>query len=325
MHLVKTKIPEIILIEPNVYTDDRGWFMESFNSELFYNQLRQLNLPLPPPFVQDNLSFSKKNVLRGLHYQLPPHAQGKLVRVIQGRAFDVAVDLRETSLTFGQWVGFELSAANHRMMWIPEGFAHGFVALEDNTQFFYKTTDFYHKTSEASVRWNDPSLAIDWPITSPPVINEKDEAAPSFQDAIKFSKPLYPGSIKQIELNVLGDARGSLVALEQGNGIPFPLKRAYYIFANKMNISRGFHAHKKLKQVAICVSGKCRLILDNGQTREEVWLDSPTKGLIISNMIWREMYDFSHDCVLLVLASENYDENDYIRDYSQFKKETVIL
>jgi dTDP-4-dehydrorhamnose 3,5-epimerase-like enzyme len=116
----------------------------------------------------------------------------------------------------------------------------------------------------------------------------------------------------------LGDERGSLVALEGGKTVPFPIQRVYYLFGTKLGVSRGFHAHKKLQQVAVCVTGRCRMVLDDGQKREEVWLDTPTQGLLIGNMVWREMHDFSHDCVLLVLASNHYDENDYIRNYEDF-------
>ncbi|WP_313606361.1 sugar 3,4-ketoisomerase [Comamonas jiangduensis] len=116
----------------------------------------------------------------------------------------------------------------------------------------------------------------------------------------------------------LGDERGSLVALEGGKTVPFPIQRVYYLFGTKLGVSRGFHAHKKLQQVAVCVTGRCRMVLDDGQKREEVWLDTPTQGLLIGNMVWREMHDFSHDCVLLVLASNHYDENDYIRNYEEF-------
>ena len=126
--------------------------------------------------------------------------------------------------------------------------------------------------------------------------------------------------IKFIDFPALGDERGSLVALESEKTVPFPIKRFYYIFGTNAGVSRGFHAHKRLQQVALCITGKCRMILDDGRQRNEVWLDSPNKGLIIGDLVWREMHDFSEDCVLLVLASEHYDENDYIRDYTQFKK-----
>ena len=126
--------------------------------------------------------------------------------------------------------------------------------------------------------------------------------------------------IKQIDLPFLGDDRGSLVSIENSKAVPFDIKRVYYIFGTKEGVSRGFHAHKKLKQVAVCVSGKCRMILDDGAKREEFWLDSATKGILIEDMIWHEMYDFSKDCVLLVLASEHYDESDYIRNYNEFLK-----
>lgn len=126
--------------------------------------------------------------------------------------------------------------------------------------------------------------------------------------------------IKFIDFPALGDERGSLVALEAEKTVPFPIKRVYYIFGTNAGVSRGFHAHKKLQQVALCITGKCRMILDNGRQRNEVWLDSPNKGLIIGDLVWREMHDFSEDCVLLVLASEHYDEADYIRDYGKFLK-----
>ncbi|NLY17053.1 MAG: WxcM-like domain-containing protein [Gammaproteobacteria bacterium] len=126
--------------------------------------------------------------------------------------------------------------------------------------------------------------------------------------------------INLVEFPPLGDDRGSLVALEANVTVPFEIKRVYYIFGTKQGVSRGFHAHKNLKQVAVCVTGKCRFVLDDGQTRQEAWLDSPTKGLLIEDLVWREMHDFSEDCVLLVLASEHYDESDYIRDYDEFLK-----
>lgn len=130
--------------------------------------------------------------------------------------------------------------------------------------------------------------------------------------------------IKFIDFPALGDERGSLVALEAEKTVPFPIKRVYYIFGTNAGVSRGFHAHKKLQQVALCITGKCRMILDDGRQRNEVWLDSPNKGLIIEDLVWREMHDFSEDCVLLVLASENYDEADYIRDYDEFKNQVTL-
>ena len=178
MKFIPTAIPDVIIIEPAVFADERGWFMESFNEQRFLAALQQLHLPLPRRFVQDNHSVSKKGVLRGLHFQKAPHAQGKLVRVTHGAAFDIAVDMRHGSPTFGKWVGLELSASNHKMLWIPEGFAHGFLALEDNTHFHYKTTDFYAKECEGAIRWNDPDLAIQWPHVEPLVINQKDREAP---------------------------------------------------------------------------------------------------------------------------------------------------
>lgn len=184
MNIVETKIQGLLIIEPAIFEDDRGWFMESFNQQKFEAALLDRNQPVPN-FVQDNHSFSKKGVLRGLHYQIAPHAQGKLVRVVQGRAWDVAVDIRKDSSTFGQWVGVELTEQNHKQFWIPAGFAHGFIALEDNTQFLYKTTDYYSKECERSIIWNDETLAIDWHVETELELKltDKDRLALTFQQA----------------------------------------------------------------------------------------------------------------------------------------------
>ncbi|SDB94064.1 dTDP-4-dehydrorhamnose 3,5-epimerase [Acinetobacter boissieri] len=184
MNIIETKIKGLLILEPKVFGDDRGWFMESFNQQSFENALRERNLDVPQ-FVQDNHSYSQKGVLRGLHYQLNPHAQGKLVRVVQGRAWDVAVDIRKDSETFGQWVGVELSGENHKQFWIPAGFAHGFVALEDNTQFLYKTTNYYSKACERSIVWNDKDIAIEWPVDASVELKltDKDHFAPSLNQA----------------------------------------------------------------------------------------------------------------------------------------------
>lgn len=181
MKLTQTEIPDVVIVEPQLFTDERGWFMESFNEQQFKDELQKLGLPIPRPFVQDNHSSSIKGVLRGLHYQKSPHAQGKLVRVVRGSVFDVAVDLRKDSSTFGKHVSIVLSAENKKMLWIPEGFAHGFLALEDDTHFLYKTTDYYSKESEASIVWNDPNLDIQWPMQSEIVVNKKDLQSPVFR------------------------------------------------------------------------------------------------------------------------------------------------
>lgn len=175
MNIIETKIHGLLIIEPKVFSDERGWFMESFNEQKFAEALTERGLPVPK-FVQDNHSMSKKGVLRGLHFQVPPHAQGKLVRVVQGKAWDVAVDIRKDSPTYGQWVGVELSGDNHKQFWIPEGFAHGFVALEDNTQFLYKTTDYYAKDCEGAIVWDDKDIGIKWPMDnlSEIFLSEKD-------------------------------------------------------------------------------------------------------------------------------------------------------
>ncbi len=179
MKFIPTELPGVVVVEPAVFGDDRGWFYESFNEPKFHAGLQALGLPTPRPFVQDNHSKSAAGVLRGLHYQLPPHPQGKLVRVVKGRVWDVAVDIRRSSATFGRWVGVELSEANHRQLWIPEGFAHGFLSLEDGTEFLYKTTDVYAKDCERAIRWDDEHLGIEWPRTgAKPHLALKDAEAP---------------------------------------------------------------------------------------------------------------------------------------------------
>ena len=186
MKFTATRLPDVVIVEPAVFADERGWFMESFNQRRFHDGLAALGLPQPRPFVQDNESQSARGVLRGLHYQLPPHPQGKLVRVVQGAALDVAVDIRRGSPTFGRWVTAELSADNRKQLWIPEGFAHGFVALQDNTRFVYKTTDFYAKDCERAIRWDDPAIAIAWPAGLQALLAPKDAAAPLLADAEVF-------------------------------------------------------------------------------------------------------------------------------------------
>ena len=181
MNFLETSIPGLILIEPKVWKDERGYFYESYNQKAFKEAGINEN------FVQDNQSFSKRGALRGLHGQAPPYGQGKLVRVIQGRVIDVAVDIRKESPTYGRQEAVELSADNFRMLWIPAGFLHGFVTLEDNTIFSYKVTNLYNKESEIGVIWNDPDLNIDWGIAEQDLIlSEKDKALPSFKE---FSSP----------------------------------------------------------------------------------------------------------------------------------------
>ena len=185
MKLIPTELPGVVVVEPALFGDDRGWFYESYSEPKFHAGLRELGLPVPRPFVQDNHSRSAAGVLRGLHYQVNPHPQGKLVRVVRGRVWDVAVDLRRDSADFGRWVGVELSEANRRQLWIPEGFAHGFLSLEDGTEFLYKTTDVYARECERAIAWNDPELAIDWPLGGRvPSLAAKDAAAPLLAQAM---------------------------------------------------------------------------------------------------------------------------------------------
>ena len=189
MKLRAAPLPGVVIVEPTAFGDDRGWFMESFQEERWQKGLQDLGLPPSRRFVQDNHSCSQAGVLRGLHYQLPPHPQGKLVRVVRGAAFDVAVHIRAGSPHFGQWFGIELNADNRLQLWIPEGFAHGFLALQDDTHFLYKTTDVYAKDCERSIRWDDPAIAIQWPALGiTPRLAPKDAEAPLLAAA---DKPPY--------------------------------------------------------------------------------------------------------------------------------------
>lgn len=179
MNVVKTGIPDVLLFEPKVFGDDRGFFFESYNKKVFSD------LGLDRNFVQDNHSRSSRGVLRGLHYQLE-QTQGKLVRAVVGSIWDVAVDIRRNSPTFGKWAGEELSAENKRLLWIPEGFAHGFVVLSEFAEVLYKASDFYAPSYEKSLLWNDPDLNITWPLDVEPIISAKDKAGLSLRDATLF-------------------------------------------------------------------------------------------------------------------------------------------
>jgi len=181
--VTETGLPGVLLLEPRVFADERGFFLESFNQRDW-----QEATGLDCRFVQDNHSRSLRGVLRGLHYQLPPHTQGKLVRVVAGEIFDVAVDLRTSSSTFGQWYGRVLTAENRLQLWIPPGFAHGFLTLSETAEVIYKTTDYYAPECDRAVLWNDPALAIDWPLEGSPILSPKDAAAHCCRDA-----ELFPG------------------------------------------------------------------------------------------------------------------------------------
>ena len=181
MNVVTTELPGVLIIEPKVFGDDRGYFYESFNASAFRGATG-----LDVNFVQDNHSRSQKGVLRGLHYQLQ-HTQGKLVRVTAGEVLDVAVDIRRSSPHFGRWTAVRLSADNRRQVWVPEGFAHGFLVLSDSAEFLYKTTDYYTPSAERCIRWDDPQLAIDWQLDGAPQLSGKDQLAPLFKDAEVFS------------------------------------------------------------------------------------------------------------------------------------------
>jgi dTDP-4-dehydrorhamnose 3,5-epimerase len=182
MRVSPTALPGVLVLEPERFGDERGFFMESFNQRAFDTAVGS-----HVEFVQDNHSASRRGVLRGLHYQVPPHAQGKLVRVARGSAFDVVLDIRRGSATFGRWYGATLDVRDHRQLWIPPGFAHGFLALEDDTHFLYKTTDFYAKDCERAIAWNDAAVGIEWPaLGMAPLLTAKDAAAPPLATAELF-------------------------------------------------------------------------------------------------------------------------------------------
>lgn len=184
MQYKKTQIPDVIVFTPTVYHDDRGYFHESFSNRIFNDAVGS-----DVTFVQDNHSLSKKGVVRGLHYQLPPYPQGKLVRVTRGEIFDVAVDIRRSSPTFGKWVGEYLSGENKKQLWIPEGFAHGFITLSDEAEVLYKTTNYFSKEHDRSILWNDEKINIDWPLHlmhGDIIVSDKDLKACLFLDADKF-------------------------------------------------------------------------------------------------------------------------------------------
>lgn len=180
MNVIKTDIPDVLIFEPKVFGDDRGFFFESFSQKIFEEVVGR-----KVEFVQDNHSKSAKGVLRGLHYQLEPYAQGKLVRCVVGEVFDVAVDIRKSSPTFGKWVGVRLTAENKRQLWIPEGFAHGFQVLSDTAEFLYKTTNYYAPEFDRGIKWDDPAIGIDWPVMGEVNLSEKDKAQPLW-DNIHF-------------------------------------------------------------------------------------------------------------------------------------------
>ena len=178
MKVTSTAIPDVLILEPKVFGDERGFFLESFNQRTFDKAVGS-----KVTFVQDNHSRSAQGVLRGLHYQVAPHAQGKLVRVTQGRVFDVAVDIRHASPTYGQWVGVELNGADHKQLWIPPGLAHGFLVLSESADFLYKATAYYEPQAERSLRWDDPTLGIAWPsLDAAPVLSSRDAAAPGLAE-----------------------------------------------------------------------------------------------------------------------------------------------
>lgn len=181
MNVITTRIPEVLIFQPKVFGDERGFFLESYNQQAF-----QAATGLSATFVQDNHSKSAKNVLRGLHYQIQ-QPQGKLVRVTQGEVFDVVVDVRKSSPTFGQWVGANLSAENKQQMWVPVGFAHGFLVLSDFAEFLYKTTDFYAPQHECCIRWDDPAIGIEWPLEGQPLLSAKDMQGLNLNQAALFS------------------------------------------------------------------------------------------------------------------------------------------
>lgn len=319
MKITRTHIPEVAVIEPEVFHDERGWVMESFNEPKFHIAMVKLGLKKPNPFKQKTHYHSVKHVVRGLNFQEAPAAQAKLIRVQSGISWHVAVDVRRHSPTYREWVGVELSEQNRKMLWIPEGFAHGFYAIEQ-CDISIDVTHTYDETREISICWDDPALGVQWPISDQIEPRDLDLRALSLATYESLRLSRHPAQTTLRQFDVRGDDRGSLIALEQGINIPFEIKRAYYIYDTKEEISRGFHAHISLQQMVICVAGSCRIRVDDGKQIRDIILDSPAKGLLIENLVWREMHDFTPGSVLMVFASEHYDESDYIRTYDAFLK-----
>jgi dTDP-4-dehydrorhamnose 3,5-epimerase len=181
LKIIATELPEVLVLEPTVHTDERGYLFEAWNREAFEA------VGIRAEFVQDNQSRSRKNVIRGLHYQVPPHPQAKLLRVVAGEIFDVAVDIRRSSLNFGKWTGAVLSAENKRMLWIPEGFAHGLLALTDGCEIIYKIAGRWSKDCERAIRWDDPAVGIEWPLSGKLIVSERDANAPALSTAEVFA------------------------------------------------------------------------------------------------------------------------------------------
>jgi len=185
MNLTQTKLPEVVVVNPTVSRDNCGWFIETFNEKGFSRELKKLGLPLPRQFVQDNHSKSHRGILRGLHYQLE-NPQGKLVRVVKGEVFDVAVDMRHNSPRFGSWVGEYLSEKNKKQLWVPEGFAHGFFVLSDEADFEYKCTDYYNPSRNVTLQWDDPDVNVGWPISDTDVVlSDQDQKGLGFKEIVK--------------------------------------------------------------------------------------------------------------------------------------------
>ena len=307
MKRIDTGFEGLFVIEPKVFGDHRGFFFESYNQKIF----RELGIN--HIFVQDNESLSSYGTLRGLHFQEGEFSQAKLVRVVKGKVLDVVVDVRRDSKTYGKSFSCELSEENKKVMMIPRGFAHGFVVLSETSVFQYKCDNFYSPANEAGIHYADPDLGIDWKVPADKILmSDKDKLLPNLREMKALGR--------LIDFTIMGDERGNLISLEENINIPFDVKRVYYIFDNIPGVERGFHAHKNLKQVVVCLHGSCKFVLDDGKTKEEVILNNKAKGLFISEFIWREMKEFSPGAVLMVVASEHYNENDYIRNYDDFKK-----
>ncbi len=321
MKIVNQALPDVLLIEPELFNDERGFFFESFNQRKFKSLTGIKN-----NFVQDNHSKSKKGVLRGMHYQQEPKAQGKLVKVISGEIYDVVVDLRKWSKTFGQYCATTLSSESKCTLWVPPGFAHGFLTLSETAEVEYKVDEYYDPSHEVCIIWNDETLNIKWPDQAEPIVSDKDQRGVPFLEAAHFeekaaAKPIVAKGAELVSLPTHAGTQdiGKLIAVERlSQQFPFDLKRIYYIFGADKTVRRGFHAHRNLKQMLVCVSGECKISLDDGKVRETVILDRADKALVIDKPLWREIFDFSENSVLMVLASETYNTEDYIWDYNEF-------
>lgn len=318
MKLLASEIPEVLLVSLEILQDEFGSILKAFDDNEFQSEVQKLGHVIPKSFVYEFSSITQAGAAREIDYHNAPNAQARLVETVRNSALHVVVDMRSNVPTFGHAFAIVINEADRQLLWIPEGFAHGYIALEGGTHVRTRCSIAKQEEDRKIISWYSPAIEAVWRKAAqgksvPDILPSVGDVEISPDRAVKLNS-----GVRHVDFRIIGDHRGSLVAIEGGGNIPFDIKRVYYIFNTKSDVGRGYHAHKHLQQIAICLKGQCRMIVDDGSTRESILLDHPSKGLLISNLIWREMHDFSDDCVLMVLASARYDEADYIRNYESF-------